>query len=143
MGRKISVLPDTLDNATMEQLVGHTSEQNRQYVLLAYRDENQWHALSAPERTAFERACLASEQELRQNGYLFAAEDRPTTHTAITLRVVNGQLSLNDGPFVSAKGPSLELFFIQTRDLNEAIQVAAKMPQAHHGCIEIRPLLAP
>ena len=111
------------------------------YLFLAYRDEKQWDALSTPERDALENACQANEQELRQSGYLCAVEGLQSSHTAITVRIVNGQVWLTDGPLAEIKEQLIQLFFIKARDLNEAIQVAAKMPQARTGPIEVRPVI--
>jgi hypothetical protein len=111
------------------------------YVLLAYRDKNRWDEMSAQERDAFESACLANEQDLRQSGYLVAVETVQNSSTAIIVQIVNGRLSLTGGPFDETRGQLSHLFFINARDLNEAIRVASKMPQAHAGPIEIRPVL--
>ena len=111
------------------------------YVFLAYRDEKQWDAMSASERDAFENACLANEEDLRQSGHLLAVEDLQSSRTAVTVRVVNGKVSLTDGALAETQGQLVRLFFINARDLNEAIQVAAKMPQARGGVIEVRPAM--
>lgn len=111
------------------------------YVFLAYRDEKQWDAMSPSERDAIEKAYLASEQELRQSGYLFAVEDLQSNRTAITVRVVNGKVSIADGSFTETNGQLIQLFFVNARDLNEAIRVASKIPQARIGPIEVRPIV--
>jgi hypothetical protein len=54
--------------------------------------------------------------------------------------VQQGKVSLTDGPFARASKQLVGFFFIEARDLNEAIQVAAKMPQAQRGSVEIRPV---
>jgi hypothetical protein len=113
------------------------------YVFLAYRDEKQWEAMSTLERDALENACQTNEQDLRQRGHLLAVEGLPSSHTPITVRLVHGQVSLTDGPFAETPGPLIRLFFIQARDLNEAIRVASQMPQARTGPIEIRPIMEP
>jgi hypothetical protein len=119
----------------------HPTSPTQHYVLLAYRDDTHWHNLSSAERATFQHAGLAAEHELHQNGHLFAAEHRPTNHTALTLRLTNGRLTLTAGPYTDPKGTHLDLLFIQARDLNEAIHLAAQLPHAHQGPIEIRPLL--
>jgi hypothetical protein len=111
------------------------------YIFLAFRDENQWDAMSAGEQDALERACLANEQALRQSGHLFAIESRQSSRSAITVRVVKGKVSLTDGSFSEINGQRIQFFFVNARDLNEAIQVASKMPQARTGRIEVRPIL--
>jgi hypothetical protein len=60
-------------------------------------------------------------------------------HTATTVRVRNGQASITDGPFAETKEALAGFYLIDARDLNEAIQIAAKIPPAKHGSIEIRP----
>jgi hypothetical protein len=111
------------------------------YLFLAYRDEQQWTALSASERDTLEAACQATEQELRQSGHLFAVEDIQNSDAAITVRLVHGLVALSDGPLAETQGELSQLFFINARDLNEAIRLASKMPQAYIGFIEVRPII--
>ena len=111
------------------------------YIFLVYRDEKQWEAMSTQERDVFENACLANEQDLRQSGHLLAVEGLQSSNTAITVRIENGKVALTDGPFAGTQGQLIRLFFVQARDLNEAIRVASKMPQARRGPIEVRPVM--
>jgi hypothetical protein len=110
------------------------------YLFLAYRDEERWNAMSAGERDAFENACVANDEALRKSGRLLAVERLKSSSVATTVRVHNGKVSVADGPFVKTKEQLIGLFFIDARDLNEAIQVAWKMPQARAGPIEVRPI---
>lgn len=112
------------------------------YVLLAYRDEQQLDAMPSSERDALGNACLSNDEALRQSGHLLAMEGLQGSSTATTVRVQNGKLSLDEGPYVKTKEQLIGIFTITARDLNEAIQVAAQMPQARGGPIEIRPILA-
>jgi hypothetical protein len=57
------------------------------------------------------------------------------------VRIVHGQVSLTEGPVVGTPGQLIRIFFIRARDLNEAILVASKMPQARMGPIEVRPVM--
>ena len=111
------------------------------YVFLAYQDEQQLEAMPPAARHLFEEACRAGEQELIQSGHLFAREDLQKDSPAIVVRVRNGRLIFTDSPFVPAKGLSVRLFLVRTRDLNAAIQIAARMPQARQGLIEVRPIV--
>ncbi|MBE7556149.1 MAG: YciI family protein [Anaerolineales bacterium] len=111
------------------------------YVFLAYQDEKRWNALSIPERDAFENACQANEQDLRQSGHLLAVEGLQSSHTAITVQFVNGKLTLTDSSFATTQGQLIKVFFISAKDLNEAIRVASQMPQARKGSIEVRPVI--
>ena len=60
-------------------------------------------------------------------------------HTATTVRVRNGQLAVTDGPFAETKEQLAGFYLIDARDLNEAIQIASKIPPAQFGSIEVRP----
>ena len=60
-------------------------------------------------------------------------------HTATTVRVRNGQATVTDGPFAETKEALAGFYLIDARDLNEAIQIASKIPPAKYGSIEIRP----
>jgi hypothetical protein len=111
------------------------------YVFLIYQDEKQGDAMSTSERDALEKAYLTSEKNLRQSGYLFAVEDLQSNQAAITVRLVNSKVSIADGSFAETEGQSIQLFFVNARDLNEAIRVASKMPQVHRSPIEVRPIM--
>jgi hypothetical protein len=114
----------------------HT-ETSLNYLFLAYRDERHLETLPANEQAKFAKACLASDQGLRESGYLLAAVELPDS-TVMTVSVQQGKVSLSDAPYARTGKQLVAFFFIQARDLNEAIQVAAKMPQAQGGAIEIR-----
>jgi len=60
-------------------------------------------------------------------------------HTATTVRVRNGQLAVTDGPFAETKEQLAGFYLIDARDLNEAIQIASRIPPAKFGSIEVRP----
>ena len=60
-------------------------------------------------------------------------------HTATTVRVRNGQTTVTDGPFAETKEALAGFYMIEARDLNEAIQIASKIPPAQYGSIEVRP----
>ena len=84
--------------------------------------------------------CLAVDEELRKSGYVMASEALQPVQTATTVRVRNGRLSTTDGPFAETKEQLGGFFLIDARDLNDAIQVAAKIPSARLGSIEVRPV---
>jgi hypothetical protein len=84
--------------------------------------------------------CLAVDHELRARGQCIASEALEPVATATTVRVRNGRLSVTDGPFAETKEQLAGFYLIEARDLNEAIQIAGKIPPAEVGCIEVRPL---
>ncbi len=103
------------------------------YVCLVYLEEGKLHAVP-------DRECFACGDGLRQNGTLVAAEALQPVETATTVRVRNGRLSVTDGPFAETKEQLAGFYLIEARDLNEAIQVAGKIPPAREGSIEVRPV---
>ena len=109
------------------------------YVLLAYRDEERWKSMSDGERTAFEEARQASEQDLNRSLHLIDVRDLQNDGT-LTVRVVDGRLSVVDDLAAGSQRQLVQLLVIQARDLNTAIQIASKLPQAQAGVIEVRPL---
>jgi hypothetical protein len=73
---------------------------------------------------------------------LIAAEVLQPTETATTIRVRNGKLSVTDGPFAETKEQLAGFYLIEATDLNEAVQIASKIPPACEGGIEVRPVRA-
>lgn len=112
------------------------------YVLLAYANERQLAALPSGEREALGNACLDSDEAIRKSGHLLAAQRLQSSCNATTLRLENGELSVSAGPYAANMEQLIGIFTIAARDLNEAIQVAAQMPQARGGPIEVRPIEA-
>lgn len=78
--------------------------------------------------------------EIRQSGHYVGSNRLLPPGDAITVRVRNGRISTTDGPYAETKVQLGGYFVIEARDLNEAIQVAAKIPGARIGCVEVRPI---
>lgn len=107
------------------------------YLCLVYFEEKKLHAVpESPE----DEECHAYDQELRERGYVIASEALAPVETATTVRVNNGQTSVTDGPFADTKEQLGGFYMIEARDMNEAIQVAARIPAARIGCVEVRPV---
>lgn len=87
-----------------------------------------------------ERDCLACDADLRARGQCIASEALEPVATATTVRVRNGRLAVTDGPFAETKEQLAGFYLVEARDLNEAIQIAAKIPPAQVGCVEVRPI---
>ena len=103
------------------------------YLCLVYLDAERWSAGSDAE-------CLAVAQQLADDRRLLAAEPLHPTHTATTVRVRGGEVTLYDGPFAETREMLAGFYLVDARDLNEAIQLAAKIPPARYGSIEVRPV---
>jgi hypothetical protein len=84
--------------------------------------------------------CRACGDGLRTQGFLVAAEALQPVETATTVRVRGGRVTITDGPFAETKEQLAGFYLIDARDLNEAIQVASKIPPAREGAIEVRPI---
>ena len=110
------------------------------YLFLAYGDEKRLRELPISERDILMEACATNDEALRESGRLLAVQGLQDSSTAITICVQNGNVAISDGPFAETKEQLIGLFLIDARDLNEAIQVAATMPQVRGGPIEVRPL---
>lgn len=110
------------------------------YLCLIYNEERTLDAMSESEREALLGEALAYDEELRQRGHFIAAQALQGVETATTVRVRNGRLSTNEGPVADAREQLRGFILIAARDLNEAIQVASKMPEARVGSIEVRPI---
>jgi hypothetical protein len=108
------------------------------YLCLVYMEQQKLHAVP-------DRECVACGEGLRQSGKLIAAEALQPTEMATTVRVRSGKMSVTDGPFAETKEQLAGFYLIEARDLNDAIQVAAKIPPAREGSVEVRPIreLAP
>lgn len=110
------------------------------YLCMAYEEESKLNVLSKSEWEALRTETLTYLDELKKGGYLIVAEPLQSVHTAATVRVRDGKLTITDGPFAETKETLGGIFMINARDMNEAIQVASKWPSARLGSIEVRPL---
>ncbi len=91
-------------------------------------------------QTMDDHECLAFDQGLRASGRCIASEALQPVETASTLRVRHGKLSVSDGPFAETKEQLAGFYLIDARNLDEAIQLASKIPPARVGSIEVRPV---
>jgi hypothetical protein len=103
------------------------------YLCLVYLEKDKWSAVP-------DRDCATCGEAFRDRGVLLAAEPLHPVETAATVRVRNGQVSITDGPFAETKEQLAGFYLLDARDLNEAIQMAAKIPPAREGSIEVRPV---
>jgi hypothetical protein len=110
------------------------------YVCLVYLVEREMIAMSKGEADACTEESLAYDDALRKAGHFVMAHALQPVEAATTVRVRNGKLSTTDGPFAETKEQLGGFILIEARDLNEAIQVAAKIPLARRGSIEVRPI---
>ncbi len=103
------------------------------YLCLVYLEPDKFNAVPDSE-------CFGCGAGLRERGVLLAAEPLHPVATATTVRIRNGALTVTDGPFAETKEHLAGFYLVDARDLNEAIQIAAKIPPAREGSIEVRPV---
>lgn len=103
------------------------------YLCLVYGEEAQIGRMDDHE-------CLAYDRSVRDSGRCVASEALEPVATAATVRVRNGKVSVSDGPFAETKEQLAGFYLLEARDLNEAIQLAARIPPARVGSIEVRPV---
>jgi hypothetical protein len=103
------------------------------YLCLVYLDEKKLEEVRDSE-------CKAFGDELRKSGRTIAAEALQSVQSATTVRVRNGKVSVTDGPFAETKEQLAGFYMIDAGDLNEAIQIASRIPPARVGSIEVRPV---
>jgi len=103
------------------------------YLCLVYLDEKRMDELP-------DEDCVAYDTALRKSGTCIASEALQPVHTATTVRVRDGKVSITDGPFAETKEQLAGFYMIDAKDLDEAIQIAAKIPPARVGGIEVRPI---
>jgi hypothetical protein len=98
------------------------------YLCLIYDEEAKFGTMSKADGDALMQDYFTFTKEIRASGHYLGGNDLQPTRSATTIRVRNGRLSTTDGPFAEAK------------DLNEAVQIAARIPSAKRGSIEVRPI---
>lgn len=103
------------------------------FVCLVYGEE-------ALMRTVPDAECMANGLALKADGHYVAAEALQPAKDAVTVRVRQGAVSIMDGPFAETKEQLAGFYLIDAKDLGEAVQLAAKIPPARIGSIEVRPV---
>lgn len=110
------------------------------YLCLAYEEEHKLDALSRDEWDSLRKETLDYVEDLRLSGRLLVTHALQSVRSATTVRVRHSRVLTTDGPFAETKETLGGFFLIEVRDLNEALQVAAKWPSARLGSIEVRPI---
>jgi hypothetical protein len=110
------------------------------YLCLIFLDEKKLDALSREESDALDKESLAYDDVLQKNNHFIAAEALQSAQAAAIVRTRAGKLSVTDGPFAETTEQIGGFILIDARDLNEAIQLASKIPVARLGAVEVRPI---
>ena len=103
------------------------------YLCLVYVDEKRLSELPDEE-------CVDFDASIRTSGHCLASEALQPVQSATTVRVRDGKVSITDGPFAETKEQLAGFYMVEARDLDEAVRIAARIPPAQVGSIEVRPV---
>ncbi len=103
------------------------------YLCLVYLDEKRLPELA-------DEDCVEFDTSIRNSGHCIASEALESVQTATTVRVRNGKVAVTDGPFAETKEQLAGFYMIEAADLDEAVRIAAGIPPARVGSIEVRPI---
>ena len=110
------------------------------YACLVYTDDSKLDALSSDEWNTLIDQHLENDAALQESGHFLAGAPLEPVATATLVRVRGAKVSVTDGPFAETKEQLGGFLLIEARDLNEAIQIASRIPVARVGTIEVRPV---
>jgi hypothetical protein len=109
------------------------------YLCAVYLEPGALQGLSATQQAELDRDSLAYDQELMKKGHFIAASALQSVKTAKTVRSRGARIAMTDGPFAETKEVLGGFIFIEARDMAEALRIAAGIPMAKYGSIEVRP----
>jgi hypothetical protein len=112
------------------------------YLCLIYADEKRLAALPGQEAASLNDEHMDYGATLGQNGQLLAGAALHPVEAATTVRFRHNRLSATDGPVADTREQLAGFFMVEVRDLNDAIQLAARNPAARYGSVEVRPIRA-
>jgi hypothetical protein len=110
------------------------------YLCLIYQNE-ETSARNARQGVPMSQEYFAFTEEIQKSGHMLGGNALQPATTATTVRVRNGKVSTTDGPFAETKEQLGGYYLVEAADLNDAIQVAARIPGAKTGSIEVRPIM--
>jgi hypothetical protein len=112
-----------------------------QYLLLIYGEEARWKTLDVEERDAVLQEFMSFTKSIAQSGHYRGGNELHPTARANTVRLRKGERVITDGPFAETKEALGGYYLIEAKDLEEAIGIAARIPSARWGSIEVRPVI--
>ncbi|MBB3453969.1 hypothetical protein FHT86_002225 [Rhizobium sp. BK313] len=110
------------------------------YLCQVWFDGTKLDAMTKEEKQRLDSDSLAYDRDLAASGHMIHAEALQSPRSAVTVQVRNGETAVTDGPFIETKEHLGGFILIDARDLNDAIRVAAGIPLAKLGSIEVRPI---
>lgn len=110
------------------------------YLCLIYFEEGTCPVPNSPLWDELIAEHFAYDDEMQRSGHLVVTEPLEPAAAAATVRTRHGRLSVTDGPYIETKEELGGFYLLEARDLNDAIQLAARIPSARVGHVEIRPV---
>jgi hypothetical protein len=111
-----------------------------QYMLLIYSEEAQLAKMSEAERGKIYSEYMALSEAITKSGHMVAGAPLQSVTTATTVRIKDGKTVTTHGPFAETREQLGGYYLIDAKDLDEATMIAAKLPTARFGSIEVRPV---
>jgi hypothetical protein len=111
-----------------------------QYLLMIYRNEAEMNAMSAAEGQKMMKEYETFTQSIIQSGNFKAGDRLQPVSTATTVRVRDGKILTTDGPFAETREQLGGYYLVEAKDLDTALGIAARIPGARVGSIEVRPI---
>jgi hypothetical protein len=111
------------------------------YLLLIYENEADGAAIPEAEKGKIFQEYMEYSRRIRRTGNYIGGQALQPTSTATTVRVKNGKTLTTDGPFAETREQLGGFYLVEAKDLDEAITLAAGIPAARHGSIEVRPIM--
>ena len=112
-----------------------------QYLLLIYRSDEEYSRMKADDRKKLTGEYGAFTQSIIQSGHFKAGDGLQPVTTATTVRVRDGKILTTDGPFAETREQLGGYYLVEARDLDDALGIAARIPGARTGSIEVRPVM--
>ena len=111
------------------------------YLLLIYSNEADWADISEAEQGKIFEEYMTYTRSIKRSGNYLGGEALQPIATATTVRVRNGKTLTTDGPFAETREQLGGFYFVEAKDLDEATALAARIPSARLGSVEVRPIM--
>lgn len=111
-----------------------------EYLLLIYANEAEWAKIAEADRAKVYAEYRSFTESIAKSGHFKAGEELQPTSASTTVRVRNGKTLTTDGPFAETREQLGGFYLVEARDLDEAIALAARIPSARDGAVEVRPV---
>jgi hypothetical protein len=110
------------------------------YMLLIYSSEQQWNAMTPAQMQATMGEYRTFTQSIQASGHMVGGERLDGVTTATSVRVRDDKTLTTDGPYAETKEQLAGYYIVEAKDIDEAIGIAARIPGARYGAVEVRPV---